>query len=43
MIFLLLDYGADLNATNNLNNTPLFYAHKELLIGLGLENGIVSC
>lgn len=42
MIFLLLDYGADLNQLNDRYNTPLFYAPRELLASLGLEDGFVS-
>lgn len=36
MIFVLLDYGADLNLTNNDGYTPLFFGSHELLHSLGL-------
>jgi ankyrin repeat protein len=39
IIFLLLDYGADLNAKNNKKQTPLYYCTKKMLKLLGLEDG----
>ena len=37
IIFLLMDYGADLNMKNNKRVTPLFYATPKMLKWLGLE------
>lgn len=42
IIFLLLDYGADLNTKNNKKVTPLYFASPKMLKLLGLEEGIVS-
>ena len=42
VIFLLLDYGADLNIKNNKKVTPLYYATPKMLKLLGLEEGSVS-
>lgn len=35
-IFMLIDFKADLNLTDECGNTPLFYASKEILKQLGL-------
>jgi ankyrin repeat protein len=37
IIFVLLDYGADLNRKNSKKVTPLYYATKRMLKLLGLE------
>jgi len=42
IIFLLLDYGADLNLKNNKKVTPLYYATPRMLKLLGLQDGSVS-
>lgn len=42
IIFLLLDYGADLNIKNNKKVTPLYYATPRMLKLLGLKEGVVS-
>ena len=39
IIFLLLDYGADLNAKNNKKQTPLYFCSSKMLKLLGLEDG----
>lgn len=36
IIFLLLDYGADLNLKNNKKVTPLYYATPKMQKWLGL-------
>lgn len=36
IIFLLLDFGADLNMKNNKKATPLYYATPRMLKLLGL-------
>ena len=41
IIFILLDYGADLNRKNNKKVSSLFYATKRMLKLLGLEEGSV--
>lgn len=43
IIFLLLDYGADLNAKNNKKQTPLYYCSSKMLKLLGLEDGTSTC
>jgi ankyrin repeat protein len=42
IIFLLLDYGADLNLKNSKKVTPLFFATAKMLKMLGLEEGYVQ-
>lgn len=42
IIFMLLDYGADLNIKNNKKHTPLYFATPRMLKLLGLEEGVVS-
>lgn len=42
MLFLLLDYGGDLNVKNSHNKNPLYYATMKLLKGLGLQEATVS-
>lgn len=42
IIFLLLDYGADLNLKNNKKVTPLYFATPRMLKLLGLEEGLAS-
>lgn len=42
IIFLLLDYGADLNKKNNKKVTCLYFATVKMLKLLGLEEGNVS-
>ena len=42
-IFLLLDYGADLNLKNNKKVTPLYFATPKMLVLLGLSDGTASC
>ena len=39
IIFLLLDYGADLNSKNNKKQTPLYFCSSKMLKLLGLEDG----
>jgi len=39
IIFLLLDYGGDLNVKNNKKQTPLYYCTSKMLKLLGLEDG----
>jgi len=39
IIFILLDYGADLNVKNNKKQTPLYYCTTKMLKLLGLEDG----
>ena len=41
IVFLLLDYGGDLNTRNLRKVSPLFYATKEMLKLLGMEEGVV--
>ena len=41
IVFLLLDYGGDLNTRNLRKVSPLFYATKEMLKQLGMEEGVV--
>ena len=40
IIFILLDYGADLNVKNNKKQTPLYYCNSKMLSLLGLEDGV---
>lgn len=42
IIFILLDYGADLNIKNNKRVTPLYYGTKKMLKLLGLSDGTTS-
>lgn len=42
IIFILLDYGADLNIKNNKKQTPLYFCTKKMLKLLGLEDGTIS-
>lgn len=42
IIFLLLDFGADLNIKNNRKVTALYYATPKMLKWLGLEDGSLS-
>lgn len=42
IVFALLEYGGDLNLTNALGHTPLFYAPREFLGEMGLEHGVVT-
>ena len=41
IVFLLLDYGADLTRKNNNKNTPLYFGTPKMLKLLGLEEGCV--
>lgn len=43
IIFVLLDYGADLNAKNIKRQTPLYYCSSKMLKLLGLEDGTSTC
>lgn len=36
IIFILLDFGADLNAKNNKKQTPLYFCNTKMLKLLGL-------
>lgn len=40
IIFILLDYGADLNVKNNKKQTPLYFCNSKMLKLLGLEDGV---
>jgi ankyrin repeat protein len=40
IIFILLDYGADLNNKNNRKQTPLYFCNSKMLQLLGLEDGL---
>jgi ankyrin repeat protein len=42
IIFILLDYGADLNIKNNKRVTPLYFGTKKMLKLLGLSDGTTS-
>jgi ankyrin repeat protein len=42
IIFILLDYGADLNIKNNKRVTPLYFSTKKMLKLLGLSDGTTS-
>jgi hypothetical protein len=40
IIFILLDYGADLNVKNSKKQTPLYFCNSKMLKLLGLEDGV---
>lgn len=40
IIFILLDYGADLNNKNSKKQTPLYFCNSKMLQLLGLEDGL---
>ena len=42
IIINVIKHGADLNITNNKNNTALAFASRAMIDKLGLLNGIVS-
>lgn len=42
IVFMLLDFGGDLNLKNIKKVTPLYYATPKMLKWLGLEEGSVS-
>jgi len=42
IVFMLLDFGGDLNAKNNKKMSPLFFASSKMLKLLGMEEGAVA-